>query len=106
LPAIPLRFQPNAEIRIALNLVSPLPEVAEPLGELDAVDFQIGAKPITAGFSQFAACHWLTVFAENFQTLQLTGCNCWLDSFGCFVACYWIAVAGDWGGGFGDVEEG
>jgi hypothetical protein len=105
LPAVSFFFQSNTEIRIPFDLVRPLAIVVQLLRELNPIDFEVTTKPITAGFGQFVAGHWLPVFAENFQALQLTGCHCWLDSLGRFVRCDWIAVAGDWGGGFGAVEE-
>ena len=71
LPAISFRIQPNTQVFVPLDLISPLAEVAKPFRKLNAIDFQIRAKPITAGFGQFVARHWLPVFAENFQALQL-----------------------------------
>jgi hypothetical protein len=106
LPTISLRIQPNAQVFVSLDLVSTLAKVVELLCVLHRIYFQVGAKPIAAGFSQLVRCHWLTVFAENFEALHLTSIDCWLDSFGCFVRCNWIAVACDWGCCFGEVEEG
>ena len=98
LPAVSFRFELLTEIRVAFDLIRPLAVVVQFLRELNPIDFQVTAEPITAGFGQFVRCHWLPVFAKNFQALQLAGRDCWLDSLGGFVACGRIAVAGDWGG--------
>ena len=106
LPAVSFRFKLLTEIRIPFDLISPLAVVVQLLRELNPIDFQVTAKPIAAGFGQFIRCHWLPVFAENFKALKLPSGDCSLDLLGCFVACGWVAVAGDWGGGFGAVEKG
>jgi hypothetical protein len=105
LPAVSLCIKHFAQIRIAFDLVSPLAIVFELLRELNRVNFQVTAEPIAACFCQFVAGHWLPEVAKNLEALLLTGCHCWLDSLGGFVACFWVAVASDCGCGFGAVEK-
>ena len=86
-PAVAFLSGTLAQILISLNLVATLPKVVELLRELNRIDFQIRAELFAAGFSQFVACHWLTVLLEDFQALHLASSYGALDSLGGFVRC-------------------